>query len=400
MIFDVGIIGLGPAGLKFTQLALAHGLSVVCFEKCFCGGTCLNLGCIPTKAILCDVEAGIEDWNTILSRKSSIVEKFRKAVEKDLVNKGAKLVFGEAEVKCDVVHALGEEYKCKQIIVATGSNPLEIKGLEFDHEFILSSDDLFCLPSIPKSIAIVGSGAIGIEWARVFSKLGSEVTIIEKAPSLLPASDSDVSKRLERIFKMTKVKFYKDCEVLKVEQTPQGGCLTLSNGETLAVEKVLVAVGRSATKIEGCKNIGDVSAPIKLAHYASAQAQHLFNHLYKGDEMKEISPLTVPSIVYGTPEIASIGLREQDAPEGSKIHNLPVAFLAKAHCDNNIEGFIKIITDKNRRIIGAHIISKEASALITQIAILMKFKATIDDVEDIIFPHPTLSEGILEALLQ
>lgn len=394
MIYDVGIVGLGPAGLKFAQLALKEGLSVICFEKNFCGGTCLNLGCIPTKAILHDVEAGVKDWSTILARKSTIVEKFRKAVEKDLTSKGAKLVFGEAEVKCDIVYALGEEYKCKQVIVATGSKPMEIKGLEFDHEFILSSDDLFCLSTLPKSIAIVGSGAIGVEWARVFNTLGSEVTIIEKAPNLLPASDLDISKRLERIFKMRGVKFYKDCEVSKVE----GKRLTLSNGEILEPEKVLVAVGREATKIEGCRNIGDANAPIKLAHYASAQAQRLFDHLYRGAAMKEISPLAVPSIVYGTPEIASIGLREQDAPEGAKINNLPVAFLPKAHCDNCIEGFIKIITDTNRKIVGAHIISKEASALITQIAILMKFNATIDDVQDIIFPHPTLSEGVLEAL--
>ena len=395
MSYDVGIIGLGPAGLKFAQLALAHGLSVVCFEKSFCGGTCLNLGCVPTKAILHDSEAGVSDWNTILARKNSIVEKFRKAVEKDLINKGAKLVFAQAQVSGSSVIAQGEEFRCKEIIVATGSKPLEIKGLEFDGKFILSSDNLFELQEIPKSIAIIGSGAIGIEWARIFSALKSEVTIIEKAPSLLPASDLDISKRIERIFKMNKVKFYKDCEVLKIENK----CLTLSNGEILEPEVVLVAIGRSAEKIEGYKNIGDANALIKLAHYATAQAQRLFEHLYKGKELREIEPLEVPSIVYGTPEIASIGVREQDMPEGAKIHNLPIAFLAKAHCDNNIEGFIKIITDANEKIIGAHIISKEASALITQIAILMKFGATTEDVKNIIFPHPTLCEGILEAIL-
>jgi len=396
MMYDVGIIGLGPAGLKFAQLALAHGLGVVCFEKSFCGGTCLNLGCIPTKAILHDVEAGIADWSAILARKNSIVEKFRKAVEKDLTAKGAKLVFAEATITGSTVQAGSEDFECARIIATTGSKPLEIKGLEFDGKFILSSDDLFDLPEVPKSIAIVGSGAIGVEWARIFNTLGSEVAIIEKASNLLPASDLDVSKRLERMFKMAGVKFYKDCEVLKIED----GHLTLSNGEMLTPEKVLVAVGREAIAIEGCENIGDASAPIKLAHYASTQAQRMFEHLYEGAALKEISPLEVPSIVYGTPEIAAIGVREQDAPEGTKIYNLPVVFLAKAHCNNNIEGFIKIIADTDQKIIGAHIISKEASALITQIAILMKFGATVEDVKDIIFPHPTLSEGIFEALHQ
>ncbi len=404
MIYDVAIIGLGPAGYKFAQLALGHGLSVICFEKNFCGGTCLNLGCIPTKTILHDAESNVTDWNTILTRKDSIVEKFKKAVEKDLINKGAKIIFNEATINNDAIYAANEEFKYKRIIVATGSKPLEIKGLEFDGDFILSSDDLFKLAKIPKSIVIVGSGAIGIEWARIFSALGSEVTIIEKAPNLLPAGDCDISKRLERIFKMRKIKFYKDCEVLKIEKKK----LFLSNGETLETERILVAVGRKSIKLENTLGdnifeIGDANTEgtqIKLAHYATAQAQRLFEHLYKDVALKNISPLQVPSVVYGTPEIASIGFREQDAPKDAKIHNLPIAFLAKAHCDGNIEGFIKIITDSYGKIIGAHIFSNEASALISQIAILMKFEATISDVQDIIFPHPTLSEGIFEALSQ
>lgn len=407
MVYDVGIIGLGPAGHKIALLALKKGLSVICFEREFTGGVCLNFGCVPTKSILHDSEQSKEAaWNEIIDRKNRIVEKFRKAVEKDLKDKGAKLIFADAKIIDEngkiSITADNEKFEVRKAIVATGSKPLEIKGLEFDGDFVLNSNQIFDLQKMPKSIVIVGSGAIGIEWVRIFNNLGVETIVVEKASSLLPASDLDVSKRVERIFRMKKIKFYKDSYVEKIENKK----VYLNNGEIIEPTCVLVAVGRVPNEISVPENkniftVGDISNEVMLAHNATAQAKVLYENIFEGKPLREIKSYEIPSVIYGCPEIASIGLREQDLEniENYKIHNLPIAFLAKSHCDNNIEGFIKIISEKNTcKILGAHIISGEASAMIVQIAIAMKANMSTEQLREVIFPHPTLSEGIFEAL--
>ncbi|MBQ3102434.1 NAD(P)/FAD-dependent oxidoreductase [bacterium] len=399
--FDVAVIGLGPAGLKFAQLALAKGLKVVCFEKKHAGGTCLNVGCIPTKSILHDASTHAS-WEEAKARAEKITKTFRSAVEKSLVASGAEIVFQEAKIiDRNTVLASGAEYKADKIICATGSHQAQIKGLECDGEFLLSSDDIFKLDSVPNNILIIGSGAIGIEWARIFSDLGSSVTVVEKAPNLLPALDISVSKRMERILRARKIKFYTSCGVENVENKK----VTLENGETLEPSKVLVAIGRVPVcpKLpDGVYAIGDAKPVLMLAHSAEAQAVSLFNHLYNGKELIEISSADIPSVIYGVPEIASIGVREQDIEnlEDYKIYNYPLLKLAKAHCDNQIEGFIKIITTLDGEIKGAHIVSLEASSLVSQIQIAMKGKLKVDDIKEIIFAHPTLSEGIKEALFE
>lgn len=399
--FDVAVVGLGPAGLKFAQLALLNELKVVCFEKNFAGGTCLNVGCIPTKSILCDAHSGAT-WESARARAEKITKTFRSAVEKSLVAQGAEIVFQEAQiVDKNTILANGTEYKADKIICASGSSQAQIKGLECDGEFLLSSDDIFKLETVPESILIIGSGAIGIEWARIFSNLGSSVTVVEKAPNLLPALDISVSKRMERILRARKIKFYTSCGVEKIEDKK----VILENGEIIEPEKVLVAIGRVPVcpKLpEGVFAIGDAKPVLMLAHSAEAQAVTLFNHLYCGRELTEIKTSDIPSVIYGTPEIASIGIREQDIQniDDYKIYNYPLLKLAKAHCDNQIEGFIKIITTLNGEIKGAHIVSLEASSLISQIQIAMKGKLKVEDIKEIIFAHPTLSEGIKEALFE
>lgn len=405
MAYDIGIIGLGPAGHKMALLALKNGLSVVCFEKNFVGGTCLNVGCIPTKSILHDSEASFEkNWLEILERKNKIVEKFQKAVEKDLQNKGAVVIFAEASVeKCaeKIIIKSGEQnFEVQNLIIATGSKPQQIEGLKCDGEFLLNSNQVYNLNELPKSIAIVGSGAIGIEWARIFNNLGVETTIIEKAQALLPTSDIDVSKRLERIFKMKKIKFHLNCEIERIEKKE----LHLTNGQIITPDKVLIAIGRSKVEIELPNNphifkIGDANCGPMLAHNATAQAKMVFEHIFNGKKITEIKNSTIPTVVYGNPEIASIGEIEQNLTNKNyKVYSQQIASLPKAHCDLNTEGFVKIISDEFGKILGAHIISKEASAMIVQIAIAMKAEMSIDELKEVIFPHPTLSEGILEAL--
>lgn len=399
--FDVAVVGLGPAGLKFTQLALKAGLSVICFEKNFAGGTCLNVGCIPTKSFLHDATCGTS-WENTRARAEKIVKTFRSAIEKSLIAQGAKIINAEAEIlDSNTVSAFGAQYAADRIILATGSSQAKIKGLEPDGKFLISSDDVFKLETPPKSVLIVGSGAIGIEWARIFSAFNSSVTIVEKAQSLLPSLDISISKRMERILRARKIKFFTNCAISSIEDKK----VTLENGETLEPEMVLVAVGR----VPSCPNlpdgvfaIGDAKPVLMLAHSAEAQATALFSHLYNGKDLAKITPDEIPSVIYGTPEIASIGIKEQDIknPENYKMYNYPLLKLAKAHCDNEIEGFIKIIATLDGEIKGAHIISPEASSLISQIQIAMKGKLNVEDVKEIIFAHPTFSEAIKEALFE
>lgn len=411
--FDLGIIGGGPAGYTAAFQARSKGLSVVLFEKDKVGGVCLNRGCIPTKAILhaaelyeemkSATELGITaenlsfDYSKVVERKDKIVEKLRKSLELSLKNSGVVVVNAEAKIPSHTmkngenqVFANEEIYECKKIITATGSKPRDFDGLRFDHKFILSSDDILNLKTLPKSIVIIGSGAIGIEWARILSAFDVEVTIVEMADHLLPLADIEVSKRVERIFKSKKIKFYTSNGVEKIENQN----VTLKSGETLTPELVLLATGRTPQPIENCDIcIGDACGKIQLAHFAIKQAVAEIANI-------EFNENLVPSVVYGCPEIAWIGKREQDLGEGNyKKSNILISALGKSHCDNCSDGFIKLLS-QNGKIVGAHIVSKEAASLIQEITIAMQNNIAIDDLKKVCFAHPTYSEGIFECLFK
>lgn len=411
--FDLGIIGGGPAGYTAAFQARSQGLSVVLFEKDKVGGVCLNRGCIPTKAILHSAELYEEmksatelgitaenlsfDYSKVVERKDKIVEKLRKSLELSLKNSGVVVVNAEAKIPSHTmkngenqVFANGEIYECKKIITATGSKPRDFDGLRFDHKFILSSDDILNLKTLPKSIVIIGSGAIGIEWARILSAFDVEVTIVEMADHLLPLADIEVSKRVERIFKSKKIKFYTSNGVEKIENQN----VTLKSGETLTPELVLLATGRTPQPIENCDIcIGDACGKIQLAHFAIKQAVAEIANI-------EFNENLVPSVVYGCPEIAWIGKREQDLEEGNyKKSNILISALGKSHCDNCSDGFIKILSQEGK-IVGAHIVSKEAASLIQEITIAMQNNIAIDDLKKVCFAHPTYSEGIFECLFK
>lgn len=411
--FDLGIIGGGPAGYTAAFQARSKGLSVILFEKDKVGGVCLNRGCIPTKAILHSAELYEEmksatelgitaenlsfDYSKVVERKDKIVEKLRKSLELSLKNSGVVVVNAEAKITPHTmkdgenqVFANEEIYECKKIITATGSKPRDFDGLRFDHKFILSSDDILNLKTLPKSIVIIGSGAIGIEWARILSAFDVEVTIVEMADHLLPLADIEVSKRVERIFKSKKIKFYTSNGVEKIENQN----VTLKSGETLTPELVLLATGRTPQPIENCDIcIGDACGKIQLAHFAIKQAVAEIANI-------EFNENLVPSVVYGCPEIAWIGKREQDLEEGNyKKSNILISALGKSHCDNCSDGFIKILSQEGK-IVGAHIVSKEAASLIQEITIAMQNNIAIDDLKKVCFAHPTYSEGIFECLFK
>ena len=404
--FDYGIIGGGPAGYTAAMLLAKQGFSVVLFEKDKLGGTCLNRGCIPTKSflhsselyskILKSEEIGISfenlkfDFLKVIEQKDKTVEKVRKALELAVKNSGVKTVYEEACIIRENTIKAGEEiYTIKNIILASGSKPKEILGFEFDGEFILSSDDILNITSLPSKVLIVGSGAIGIEWARIFSNFGVKVYISEIAEHLLPNADIEVSKRIERIFKQNGITFYLKNRIEKID----GRTVFLQNGEEINPDFILSAVGREPVcNIEGCSSIiGDACGEIQLAHYAIQQAKKIA----LGTEChKDL----IPSVIYGEPEIAWLGIREQDCDETYKIVKLPITALGKSWCDNSTEGFIKVITKQNQ-ICGVHIVSKEASAMIHTFLVAMQNNISIDNLKNICFAHPTYSEGIAEVIL-
>ncbi len=407
--FDIGIIGGGPAGYTYALHASAQGKTVVLFEKDYIGGVCLNKGCIPTKSILHSSEVykqtldgekfGVTaknvtlDYSKVIERKNITVETLRKGIELALKNAKVTVINGEANIKNkNTIEANGDIFNCNKIICATGSSPKVIKGLEFDHEFLLSSDDILKLEKLPESILIVGSGAIGVEWARIFNNFGVETTVVELAPHLLPLADIEVSKRLERIFKTEKIKFFTETCVKEINNKK----VTLSNGEIIEPGIVLVGVGRAPNitdKIDGVTYIGDVAGEIQLAHYAIKQA------IEDTDEIKFEKSLT-PSVVYGTPEIAWIGEREQDLePDTYQKSLVLLSAIGKAHCDGQTDGFIKILSQSGK-IVGAHIVSNEASALIQQLTIAIQNGISADKLKEVCFPHPTYSEGIFDALFK
>lgn len=406
MDFEYGIIGGGPAGYTAAMALAQKGHSVVLFEKENLGGTCLNRGCIPTKSLLhssemyknlskyldlgVDLEIKSFDFKKVAEKRDKTVEKIRKSLELAVKNSGVTVVNEEAKVVAPNVISADKEYNVKEVILATGSKPREVKGLEFDGDFILSSDDVLKLDKLPNSVLIVGSGAIGIEWARIFSNFGVEVSIIEMAEHLIPLADIEVSKRIERIFKQNKIKFYLNDCISNIENN----LVTLKSGATLTPDFVLSAVGRvpNIQEFEKCEMIGDACGEILLAHYASYQGLSLADGEKRSPEKN-----LVPSVIYGEPEIAWVGLREQDCDESFQKIMLPITALGKSWCDDSTDGFIKLIV-KDDYIQGAHIVSKEASALIQQVAIAMQYRITVKDLKQVCFAHPTYSEGILEAI--
>lgn len=404
--YDYGIIGGGPAGYTAGMMLAKQGKKVVLFEKDKLGGTCLNKGCIPTKSFLHISQLysdffkassyGLEadnlrfDFSKILEKKNQTVEKIRKSLELAVKNSGVIVVYSEACVKDENTIIAGDtEYKAENIIIATGSKPREIKGLEFDGDFILSSDDVLNLETLPKSILIVGSGAIGIEWARILSNFGVEVTIVEMAEHLIPVADIEVSKRIERIFKQKKIQFFLNDSIDKIDNKTA----ILKSGNTITPERILVAAGRTPIcPACECKTIiGDACGEIQLAHFAIHQAKAEVLGIPFDKNL-------VPSVIYGEPEIAWIGLREQDVDETYQKSMLPVTALGKAWCDDCTDGFIKIIF-KEDNIYGAHIVSKEASSLIHILSIAIQNNISIKDIKKVCFAHPTYAEGIFDALI-
>jgi dihydrolipoamide dehydrogenase len=456
-IYDIAIIGSGPAGYTAAIRAGQYGLRTALIEKDgLLGGTCLHVGCIPTKALLFNAEIwdqlkdarefGIEgvdsrklNWAAVQERKSRIVTKHAKGLEflmrKNKVEtiKGYGKLTGPRQngVLTIEVAADGKssQIKAKNIILATGSEARMIPGLTPDSQ-ILTNIEILGLKEIPKSLVIVGAGAVGVEFASIFRSFDTEVTILEMLPRLVPVEDEDVSKELARVYRKRGISFHTGAKVEKVEKTKSGIAVTFTvdgKQQKIEAEKILIAVGRKPrtenvglekthikpdrgfiktdswmeTAEPGVYAIGDiVLGTPQLAHVGAMEGIVAVTKI-AGKKGKPINPEHIPNATYCHPEIGSVGLTEAKAEEAGynvKIGKFPFTANSRASIVGQHEGFIKIVSDADYgEILGVHIIGPQATELIAEAVAAMELEATVEDLIWTIHAHPTLAEAMLDA---
>jgi dihydrolipoamide dehydrogenase len=457
IIYDIAIIGSGPAGYTAAIRAGQYGLKTALIEKDgFLGGTCLHVGCIPTKALLFNAELwdhlkeakefGIEgvdarklNWAAIQDRKSKIVTKHAKGLEflmrKNKVEtvKGYGKLTGPAQNGIITVEVTNDgkasQLKTKNVILATGSEARMIPGLEPGPK-VLTNIEILGLKELPKSLVVVGGGAVGVEFASIYRSFDADVTILEMLPRLVPIEDEEVSKELARVYRKRGITFHTGAKMEKVEQTKSGVAVTFSaegKQQTIEAEKILIAVGRrprteniglEKTRIKpdrefiktdswmqtaepGVYAIGDiVLGTPQLAHVGAMEGIVAVTKI-AGKKGKPINPEHIPNATYCHPEIGSVGLTETKAREAGynlKIGKFPFAGNSRASIVGQHEGFIKIVSDADYgEILGVHIIGPQATELIAEAVAAMEAEATVEDLMWTIHAHPTLAEAMLDA---
>lgn len=460
--YDLVILGGGTGGYVAAIRASQLGLKTAIVENGKLGGTCLHRGCIPSKALLRSAEVyrqtkegsefGVDTKDATLNfaqvqtRKSNIVNKLHQGVQ-GLMKKGkidvyegfgrilGPSIFSPIPGTISVEYANGNENTMltpKNVIIATGSKPRSLPGLEIDGAFVLSSDEALEMEELPKSILIIGGGVIGIEWASMLNDFDVQVTVIEYANQILPTEDIAIAKEMERLLKKKGIEFIKDAKVLG-DTVKKGDNVTIQveikgENQTFSADKMLVSVGREANvKNIGLENtdivvengfiqtntnyqtknshiyaIGDVIGGMQLAHVAEHEGMTAVEHIANNNP----SPIdydAVPSCIYSNPEAASVGLTESQAKEQGfdiKVGKFPFAAIGKALVYGESDGFIKIIADKNTDdLLGVHMIGPNVTDLISEAGLAKILDATPWEIASSIHPHPTLSEGIAEAAL-
>jgi dihydrolipoamide dehydrogenase len=455
--FDVIFIGGGPAGYVGAIRCAQLGLNVAVIEREALGGTCVIWGCIPAKALLeaaatankvrHAAEFGVTvgdvkfDYGVAMKRSRAVSTQNSKGVEflfkKNKIThiKGTGRIAGKNAVTVKTADGKEEKHDAKKgIVISTGSRVkgLPQAGLELNKKTIISSDEALILESAPKSIAIVGAGAVGCEFADVFNAFGSQVTVLEVMPVILPLEDIDCSKELEKAFKKRKIDVLTGAKISNVKAGANSVTMTVEVGgekKQLEVEKVLVAAGRAPniddiglkeagvqltdrgfikindkmeTTAKGIYAIGDVAGPPMLAHKGSREGVVLAE-LIAGKHTHGINYKNVPNATYCHPEVASIGLTEQQCKEQKldyKVGKFQFSNNGRARTSGETDGFVKIIRDaKYGEILGAHIIGAHATELIHELAVARENEYTVEEVDLAIHAHPTLSEAVAEAAL-
>lgn len=425
------IIGGGPGGYETAVEAAKRGMEVTLISEGPLGGTCLNEGCIPTKTfchyaelIEQNLKAGLDckpSFAAAAQRKQAVVEQLRSGI--DILLKNVQVVQGRAEFKdSKTVICNGQEYTADKIIIATGSvsASLPIPGVES----CLTSKEILDLTEVPESLCVIGGGVIGLEFASIFRSFGSEVTVLEYCPNILPRFDVDLAKRLKQSLSKRGISIEVQAQVTRID----GNTVTCAKKDkefTVQADKILMAVGRRPnvdglnleaagvdytrkgitvndrfeTSVPGVYAIGDVTGGIMLAHAATYQGLHALNGIC--GQQDSIRFNLIPAAVFTMPEVATVGLTEEQCKEQSlEVRPLKSFYRAngKAVSMDETDGYCKVIVDNDGKVLGAHIMGAHASDLIHEIAAAMNLGATLEQLQSVIHAHPTLSEVLQSAL--
>jgi dihydrolipoyl dehydrogenase len=459
--FDVIIIGAGPGGYVTAIRAAQLGLKTAVVEKAYFGGICNNWGCIPTKALLRSAEVfhlmqhakdfGLSaekisfDLQAVVQRSRGVVKRLNDGVGYLFKKNKVTVIWGEATleapgkltVKKSAVEApkgaLGEgSYQAKHIIVATGARPRVLPGLEPDKKLVWTYFEAMVPDKMPKSLLVVGSGAIGIEFASFFRTMGAEVTVVEVLPQILPVEDAEISKFAQKAFEKQGIKLLTNTKVTKLEKKSDSVVATIDDGkgkpQTIEVDRVISAVGvvgnienlgleklgvktergciaidgYGKTNVPGIYAIGDVAGPPMLAHKAEHEGIVCVEAI-KGMHPHPMDKNLIPGCTYCHPQVASVGLTEAKAKEGGReirVGRFPFVGNGKAIALGEDQGLVKVIFDKKTgQLLGAHMVGAEVTELIQGFVVAMNLETTEEELMHTIFPHPTISETMKEAVL-
>ncbi len=453
--YDLAIIGSGPGGYVTAIRAAQWGMKTLVIEKDgFLGGTCLHVGCIPTKVLLhhaeiydyfknakefgIDVKEFALNWPAVLARKDRIVLKHSKGIEflfkrsKVETRQGWGRWAGPGQVSIENAGKETEIVEATHIMVATGSGARSLPGVEIDGQTVLSNIEILKLPAVPKTLVIVGGGAVGVEFASIFNTFGTQVTLLEMLPKLVPIEDDEISAELERLLRKKGIQIFTEARVESVKKNEQGAIVSFKDKtgaiQSLDAERVLMAVGRYP-KTEKCGlekskakmergfvhtgpymetdeprlyAIGDIVAGMpQLAHAASMEGITCVSKLV-GKTMPPIEKTRIPNCTYCEPQVASIGLTERAAREAGyavKIGKFPFLGNSKATILGHHDGFIKVVSDETHgEILGVHIIGPYATEIISEATATLQLEGTVDDLMSTVHAHPTVWEANREAV--
>ncbi len=441
--YDIVILGGGSGGYACALRAAELNLSVALIERDKVGGTCLHRGCIPTKALLHAAEIadqtresekfGIRatldgiDLPGVLSYQRKVVTRLYKGLQGLIGSKAIDFVAGDGRLIAPNSVQVGDTvYQGRHVVLATGSEARSLPGLDIDHERVLNSDDALQLESVPRSVVILGAGAIGVEFASVWKSFGAEVTIVEALPRLLPAEEESSSKLIERAFRRRKINSKLGARFEGVKSTDSGVVVTLEGGETIEAEMLLVAIGRGpvsadlgyeqagvamergfvttneycATNVPNVWAIGDLIPTLQLAHVGFAEGI-LVAEKIAGLNPPPIDYDGVPRVTYSEPEVASVGITSTEATRrGYDINTVTYDLAGNGKSQIlGTAGAVTLVAAKDGPVLGVHMVGSRVGELIAEAQLITNWEATADDVAALIHPHPTMSEALGEAHL-
>ncbi|MBQ4500069.1 MAG: dihydrolipoyl dehydrogenase [Alistipes sp.] len=445
--YDIIVIGSGPGGYVAAIRAAQCGKRVAVVEKADAGGVCLNWGCIPTKALVrsaqvyadCKAAAtfgvAIEgevkpDWTKMVERERMVATTMNKGVQFLFKKNNIDVIAGFGKLKsAHVVDVDGVEYEADNVILATGARPRVMPFMPIDGEHIISSKEALVLPSLPETMIVVGSGAIGSEFAYIYATMGVKVTIVEYMPQIMPLEDEDTAKAMERAFRKLRATVMTSTTVKQVSVREDGKCVVDVEGkkgaQTLEADVVLSAVGIKSniegigleelgieverdkikvdnhykTNVDGVYAIGDIIATPALAHVASAEAIHCVEHIC-GLNPEDVDYSTIPSCIFTSPEVASVGLTEQQVRDMGieyKVGKFPYTASGKATAAGERDGFVKLIFDAEEKLLGAHFVGHNVTEMIGEPTLAKSLGITAHRIARTIHAHPSMHEAVMEA---